>query len=326
MNRLRQLAPILIAIVVALLVVVLGFSLNPTTGISLLVTLLAVFLIWQWRYRKRAASIRKLSTQLRRVLSGDYHLDLQDYEEGELAVLSADIYKLVTAFREQASALQKDRTWLADSISDISHQLKTPITSMMMLTDLLKKDLDDNRRRQFLQQLSGQTDRLQWLVKNLLTLSKLDAHAIVYRPETISLHDIITQAAQPLLIGMELKNQNLEITGAVTENLVVDGDWLAEAVTNILKNANEHAPIDSTIQVEALDLPMSKAIAVHNQGTIAPVDLPNIFTRFYRGRQAAKDSIGIGLAIAKAIVTQQGGQIEVQSSDDKTSFVIRFPK
>lgn len=307
-------------------VVYIGFREHRVLGGLLLLSIIGLLSAW-WRHEaKRQRAIRQLSTQLRRVLSGDYHLDIRDYEEGELAVLSADIYKLVTAFREQSSALMANRTWLADSISDISHQLKTPITSLMMLTDLLKKDLSPERRREFIYQLGSQTDRLQWLVKNLLTLSKLDANAVAYYPEPIRADDLIRLAAQPLLIGMELKNQTLEVIGQLEYTLIVDGDWLAEAVTNILKNAHEHGPADSIIQVEVRDLPMAFTIAIHNRGVIPATDLPHIFTRFYRGSGAGKDSIGIGLAIARAIVTQQGGQIDVETTPDSTGFIIRFPK
>lgn len=326
MKPIKALVPLIIVLILAALIVSFGFSINRLSGIVILLVVTVTMVTWYVLQRKRKSAIMQLSTQLRRILSGDYHLDIQTYEEGELAVLSADIYKLVTAFREQSILLKKDKTWLADSISDISHQLKTPITSMLMLTDLLKKDLEESRRKQFLQQLSAQTDRLQWLVKNLLTLSKLDALAIVYRKAKFPMGELIELASEPLLISMELKNQTLSVTGALDQELSVDGDWLAEALTNILKNATEHAPMDSGITVEAHDLPMSRMISVTNEGVISPIDLPHIFTRFYRGRQSAKDSIGIGLAISQAIVQQQGGSIEANTTDTTTTFMIRFPK
>lgn len=320
--------PWLLPLIILMLSVFSGFifGLNTTAGLWVSATLLVVGLVWLYQTRKRAQSIKRLSTQLRRLLSGDYQLDLAEYEEGELSVLSADLYKLMIAFREQQANLIEDKTWLADSISDISHQLKTPITSMMMLTDLLKKDLEPERRKQFLNQLSSQTDRLQWLVRNLLTLSKLDAHAIVYSPESISYQELIERSVEPLLISMELKNQQLDIIGDHDSALTVDGNWLVESLTNMIKNASDHGPIDSPIHIKASNLPMSHTFEITNQGMIDPTDLPHLFTRFYRGRHAGSESVGIGLAISRAIVVQQGGTIEVESKNEQTTFRIRFPK
>lgn len=318
--------PILITILIGLAVIAASYQLNPQAGLLMAVTLILAGIVWLVQTRKRNQQIKRLSTKLRRVLSGDYQLDLTEYEEGELSVLSADLYKLMIAFREQQAILIEDKTWLADSISDISHQLKTPITSMMMLTDLLKKDLEPERRRQFLNQLSSQTDRLQWLVRNLLTLSKLDAQAIRYTPELVTYQELIDLSIEPLLISLELKEQPLQIEGDLAAKLLIDGNWLAEALTNIIKNASDHGPRQAPIIVRAMDRPMSHTFEITNQGMISPQDLPHLFTRFYRGQHASTDSVGIGLAISRAIVVQQGGNIEVESHDDQTTFRIRFPK
>lgn len=302
------------------------YWLHPSAGLVTALCLIIIGTIWLVAVYRRRRLIKHLSTQLRRLLNGDYTLDFSHYEEGELAALSADLYKLMTAFREQQASLLADKTWLADAISDISHQLKTPITSMMMLTDLLKKDLAPDRRRQFLSQLSKQTDRLQWLVKNLLTLSKLDAQAIIYSPAEVTYQQLFDRALEPLLINLELKNQSLELTGELSEKIVVDENWLAESLTNIIKNASDHGAPASPIQLIASERPMSHTIEVINQGEIAPQDLPHLFTRFYRGQHTSSDSVGIGLAISRAIVVQQGGQIEVETKAGQTIFRIRFPK
>lgn len=302
------------------------FLLHRPAGLIMAGAFLAIAGLWLIAYYRRDRAIKHLSTQLRRLLSGEYVLDFSQYEEGELAVLAADLYKLMTAFREQQASLLADKTWLADAISDISHQLKTPITSMMMLTDLLKKDLEPDRRRQFLNQLSKQTDRLQWLVKNLLTLSKLDAQAVIYSPAEVTYQQLFDRALEPLLINLELKNQSVELTGELSDKIVVDENWLAESLTNIIKNASDHGAPASPIQLIASERPMSHTIEVINQGEIAPQDLPHLFTRFYRGQHTSSDSVGIGLAISRAIVVQQGGQIEVESKAGQTIFRIRFPK
>lgn len=324
MRRIRF--PVLIVILIGLAVIGLSYLFSPEAGLLIAVTLVCLGILWIDQTRRRNRRIKRLSTKLRQVLAGDYQIDLSEYEEGELSVLSADLYKLMIAFREQQASLIEDKTWLADSISDISHQLKTPITSMMMLTDLLKKDLEPQRRRQFLNQLSSQTDRLQWLVKNLLTLSKLDAQAIIYSPDFISYRDLIHQAIEPLLISLELKEQTLQVRGNLDTQILIDGNWLTEALTNIIKNASDHGPQNAPIVIEASDRPMSHTFEIINQGMISAKDLPHLFTRFYRGQQAATDSVGIGLAISREIVVQQGGNIEVESQAGLTTFRLRFPK
>lgn len=314
------------AVLAAGYAVYISFRWDMRAGMLLAGILILIASVWAIEQYRRRRVIRELSTQLRRLLSGSEVMDITQYEEGELAALSADIYKVMVAFREQAATLQGEKLWLADAISDISHQLKTPITSMLMLTDLLKKDLSEERRNQFIKQLSSQSVRLQWLVQSLLTLSKLDAQAIVYQLAPVTYRDLIEKAGEPLLIAMELKGQRLEVTGDLDSSLQVDRNWTAEAIGNVIKNASEHGPRDSVIRVEGSDRPMSRVIEVTNSGDIPANELPHLFTRFYRGSQAATDSVGIGLAISQAIIQQQGGQIEALSREGETTFCIRFPK
>ncbi len=314
------------AVLAAGYAVYISFRWDMRAGMLLAGILILIASVWAIEQYRRRRVIRELSTQLRRLLSGSEVMDITQYEEGELAALSADIYKVMVAFREQAATLQGEKLWLADAISDISHQLKTPITSMLMLTDLLKKDLSEERRSQFIKQLSSQSVRLQWLVQSLLTLSKLDAQAIVYQLAPVTYRDLIEKAGEPLLIAMELKGQRLEVTGDLDASLQVDRNWTAEAIGNVIKNALEHGPRDSVIRVEGSDRPMSRVIEVTNSGDIPANELPHLFTRFYRGSQAATDSVGIGLAISQAIIQQQGGQIEALSREGETTFCIRFPK
>lgn len=326
MMKKHQIVFSLILLLALLLSLIYVFRLNQEAGVVFAINLFVIsiaYFIFEYFRKKR---IQKLSRQLRRVLTGDLSIPIQDYEEGELAVLSADIYKIIVAFKEQSKVLFSDKQWLADSLSDISHQLRTPITSMLMLTDLLKKDLEPERKKLFLQQLSNQVERLQWLVKNLLTLSKLDAQAIIYHPKTHQADELIKLAAEPLLISMDLKNQELKLSGNLGMTLEVDGNWLAEALGNLIKNASEHGPQQTAIQLDVKDLPMNKIISVSNQGSIPTAEQAKLFTRFYRGKNAAPDSVGIGLAIAQAIVRQQGGQIDLRSVDNQTTFSIRFPK
>lgn len=284
---------------------------------------LSLFLITSQR---RAKQISRLSSSVREVLAGNDHLDFGQYKEGELYILAADLQKIAGAYRQQAAALRRDKAYLYDAISDISHQLKTPITSLFVISEVLRDELSATEKASFEWQLNQQIERLDWLVKSLLTLAKLDADAVVFRKEPTTLGKIARLALSPLAIKADLADLQVEIKGDTKTTLNVDENWLVEALGNVIKNAIEHAAEKSTIDIICQDLPMSKQIAVHNKGVIRTEELAHLFDRFYKRPGADKDSIGIGLSITKAIVQAQGGQVEAVSKDHQTIFHLRFPK
>lgn len=304
-----------------------SFFIHWLAGAVMIVTLIILGYIAYVESRNRKKKINALSLQLRRLIQGDYRFDFGAFEEGELEVLSSDLGKLVISYREQADALLRDKVWLSNSLSDISHQLKTPITSMNVLIDLLKEDdLDEAQRNEFIRRLGRQINRLDWLVRNLLILSKLDAESIVYTKEDITCHQLLLQALEPMQINFELKEQPVRLSGQIDSVIKVDRNWTAEALTNILKNASEHGPFGKAVELRVIDGPMTTAIEITNEGEIAPHDMPHLFTRFYRGNHAHEDSVGIGLAICRAIAVQQGAQVEVESGEGTTTFRMRFPR
>lgn len=288
-----------------------------------ILVLAATWVFQRWRYRQ----IQRLSDYLDRILRKDFSLDLQDNTEGELSILKNKISKVTIMLSEQAELLQKDKRFLADAMSDISHQLKTPLTSMMVMTELLNDpSLPAERREEFLHKLRSQLERIQWLLSSLLKLSRLDARAVVFHKETVSLKQIIDAALQPLLIPLELKGQ--QITEAGLENIAVSADlhWTAEAVLNILKNCMEHTPQGGTLCLTAEENPIYTALHIRDNGEGIPKEeLPHIFERFYRGRNSAPDSVGIGLAMAKEILQAQGAQLSAVSTVGAgTEFTIKF--
>lgn len=297
----------------------------PAAAIFLVCMLLAgaaVLLFTRWRYRK----IDELAEYLRRVNTGDYTLDVSGYQEGELSILGSEIYKTTVMLREQNEALQTEQKNLTAALSDISHQLKTPLTSMFVMTDLLmREDLPECRRAEFTDKIRAQLTRLQWLVSSLLKLSKLEAKSVVFHKQAVSAHALIERACQPLLIPMEIKSQTLTVC-AGEEALTCDINWTAEALLNILKNCVEHTPQGGEITVSCAQNPFYTRIAIADNGQgIDKADLPHIFDRFYRGKNASDDSVGIGLAMANAIIKGQGGIIHVKSEQGKgTSFVIQL--
>jgi len=286
-----------------------------------------ITLLLVYTYR-RYEQIDRLSAYLARINRGDDSLDLRDNAEGELSILKSEIYKVTVTLKEQNELLRRDKTAMADALSDISHQLKTPLTSMFMMTDLiLDAGLTEEERRTFTGRIQLQLERLQWLVASLLKLSKLDAGTARMEPAPVAAQKLVDRAMEPLRIPMELKEQKLRLTGDEV-TLWCSEPWTAEALLNILKNCVEHTPIQGEIAVAFTENPLFTQVQITDTGPgIDPNDLPHIFKRFYRGKHASDDSVGIGLAMAAAIVEGQGGTVEAKSHPEQGGeFVLRFPR
>lgn len=318
---------LLVLTLITALGTVCAYAIAPLAGVAVLITgliLTGVALGFTlWRYRQLA----RLSADLRSIAAGDYSLDIRDNREGELSILKSNIYKVTLMLSEQSELLKKDKRYLADALSDISHQLRTPLTSMGVLTDLLlDPSLKEEKRNEFLRSIRSQLERTRWLVSSLLKLSKIDAGAVRFKKEQHELRRMLDQAAQPLLIPMELREQTLAITCPSGLAFTGDLNWTAEAVLNVLKNAMEHTPHGGTITVTCTANPLYTELTVADNGSgITPADLPHIFERFYKGQTSGEDSIGIGLAMAKAILGHQNAEIVAESKPGVGSwFGIKF--
>lgn len=292
---------------------------------TFLLLIISNYFFIRYRYYK----INQLSTYLQNLRESKFELFIKDYEEGELSILKSEIYKLTVLLTEQSELLLQDRTYLADSLSDISHQLKTPLTSMMVMADLLEQDdLPLVKRKEFTSKIQTQLQRMDWLVSTLLKMSKLDAKTVTLKKKPILINELIHKASAHLLIAMEKKEQTFLIQGESTLSLICDPAWTVEAFSNLLKNSVEHATKKSHISISFEETILYTKVQIHNLGVpIPPEDLPHIFTRFYRGKNANPDSVGIGLAFAKQIITLQNGIIFVESSEcNGTTFTIKFYK
>lgn len=293
-------------------------------GISVLCSSTAALLFTRHRYK----SIEKLNTYLKRINSGDYALDVRDNTEGELSILKSEIYKVTVMLRERSELLERDKVALQNALSDISHQLKTPVTSMFVMTDLLlTPDLPDDRRLAFTDRIRAQLERLSWLVSALLKLSRLDARAVSFKRGRVPAKRLLDKALTPLRIPAELKSIILRVCDNGV-SVDCDENWTAEAVLNIVKNCVEHTPEGGTIDITCSENPLFAQIHIEDSGAgISPDDLPHIFTRFYRGSNAADDSVGIGLAMAATIVQEQCGSIDAgPAASGGSAFTLRFPK
>lgn len=272
--------------------------------------------------------IKKINKYLYKVLSDNYTFDIREYEEGDISNLRNDIYKVTTKLKNMSEKSIADKKYLESVLSDISHQIKTPLTSMYVINDLLLNDeMDAKTRKEFLNKNRLQLERMEWLVGSLLKMSRLDSGSEVLNHHKVVVKDLINIALEPLKIPMELKDITL-ITN-IPDNIYFEGDlkWSSEALINIIKNAYEHTPIGGEIKIVSTDNPLYVEISITDNGEgISEEEIPLIFKRFYKG-SSNKESIGIGLNMAKMIIEKQNGVIEVNSEKGKyTTFIIRIYK
>lgn len=304
---------------------------NKMTAIfSLIILIFAVlvFLIVYFYLLKLDNSISNISKYINRLLNKDYALDIIDNDEGSLSALKNDIYKITVILKEQNEVLKQNKMHLANNLADISHQLKTPLTSMLIMSDLLQnEDLSREDQKKFLGVIRSQLKRIEWLVSSLLKMAKLDAKTVEFKKEKIYADDLILKSIEPVNMLMKEKNQQFVLTGD-NPMIEIDINWTSEALLNILKNCCEHMPEGGKLKAEVFDSVMYTEIVISDNGEgISGKDLPFIFERFYRASKSSNDSVGIGLAMSYSILTSQDATIHVRSKlNVGTVFSIRFYK
>lgn len=250
-------------------------------------------------------------------------------QEGQVGLLKTELLKMTTILNEKVELLKSEKIFLNNTISDISHQLKTPMTSLIMLNDLLYNDIPYEVKIDFLDKIKNQLNRMDWLIKSMLKLSKVEAKVIKFKKDKIKFSELIHRAIQPMKIPMEIKNQKLTIEGNDNVSYIGDIDWSVEALVNIIKNCIEHTPEFGNISMAYKENPLFSELIIKDDGEgIDKKDIPHIFKRFYRGKSSSKeDSVGIGLAMSKSIIESQNGDIYVNSEKGKgTEFHIIFHK
>ena len=310
-----------------LMVICGSVFLGIKTGILVLLTGLVLMAVFIFYTRKRYKKIVDLNDYLVRVLAENDNDEILDQEEGELSILKTNIYKTTSTLKFQKELLSDDKKNLAAAIADISHQLKTPLTSMMVMNDLLVDEQDENKRTEFLQTQSSQLNRMNWLIQTLLKLSKLDAGTIVLKKEDVSSAELIDEAVKPFGIQFDLRN--IKFKSDISDIIIrCDKNWTVEAIQNIIKNCIEHMDDGGELSVTMVDTNIFTQLTIRDTGCgIAAEDIPHIFERFYKGKNAGKDSVGIGLALSKSIIEGEQGEITVESTEGAgTKFIIKFYK
>ena len=253
-------------------------------------------------------------------------------EDGEWGVLQSEIYKVVALLRQQYSEEKRQKQYLADMLSNISHQIKTPLTAISLMTELLEQpSLTEEQRLDYAGKIDTQVTRVTWLIRHLLTLSQLEAGAVEMKQEEISLLSVIQQVRASLSVLSELKG--VEILLDIPSEITIKGDrhWLSEAMMNIVKNGIEHndKPDGGSfayVRITATQTPIFVRVKIEDNGSgIGEQDLPHIFERFYKAKNAPPQSVGIGLALAKQIIVSLNGKIDVQSKKHQGSvFTVTF--
>lgn len=290
--------------------------------ITILFIILIIFI------KKIYGSIKGLSNYTSNILNNKYDLDIRSYDEGDISNLKNDLYKMTIKLKEQSELSTKDKMYLQDMLSNISHQLKTPLTGMYVINELLyEKNMSLEKERELLSKNKRELERIEWLIVSLLKVSRIDSGTLKFSHDKIRVIDIIDKAIEPLKISLELKSIKLNMD--VDNYIYIYGDleWCSEAILNIIKNAIEHTNKNGVIDIEVLDNPIYTLVSIKDNGCgISSEDLPHIFERFYKGKHN-KDSIGIGLNLSKTIINNMNGEILVNSTLGKeTVFDIKFYK
>ena len=311
----------------------LEISMNTSLkiNIAIIVVLGVIAIIVALIYTsKRDKNLREINKYLDKVNNGNYELKIEENGEDEISRLRNELYKTTILLRESAENSEKEKTNLSNSLADISHQLKTPLTSIRIMLDNIEENpnMDEKTRNEFIEEISRQIDWISSLVISLLKLAKFDAGAIIMQDTQINVKKLIDNVINNLAIMIDIKN--IKIEEKIDEDVILRADynWQLEALTNIIKNCIEHSKEDSSIKIEVENNSIFVKIKITDEGEgIAKEDISHIFERFYKSKQASENSIGIGLSLAKTIIEKENGYIKVDSELGKgTTFEIKYLK
>ncbi|SFE73804.1 Signal transduction histidine kinase [[Lactobacillus] rogosae] len=314
-------------------------NVNIIVSTSIIGVMSVLFIICFCMYlRRRKKDIFELQDYMDKISRGNYELEINDNSEDELSSLKNSLYKIMVYMKEQADSARIKKVMLAQSVSDISHQLKTPLTSTQVLLDNLNDnpDMDYSTRKKFIYEALNQVNGMSWMIVSMLKLSRIDAGVVEFNNENISINKIIEEAVGNLEVIAEIKNVNIEknIDNRNEDELnksdiYINGDynWNREALQNIIKNAIEHSRHKGTVKINITDNDVYTAVYITNRGDkLSDQRQKQIFERYYSEAKYEDNSMGIGLPLAKAVIEKQGGYISVESDDEETVFIVKYIK
>lgn len=314
-------------------------NVNIIVSTSIIGVMSVLFIICFCMYlRRRKKDIFELQDYMDKISRGNYELEINDNSEDELSSLKNSLYKIMVYMKEQADSARIKKVMLAQSVSDISHQLKTPLTSTQILLDNLNDnpDMEYATRKKFIYEALNQVNGMSWMIVTMLKLSRIDAGVVEFNNENISINKIIEEAVGNLEVIAEIKNVNIEknIDNRNEDELnksdiYIKGDynWNREALQNIIKNAIEHSNDKGTVKINITDNDVYTAVYITNRGEkLSDKQQKQIFERYYSEAKYEDNSMGIGLPLAKAVIEKQGGYISVESDDEETVFIVKYIK
>lgn len=299
-------------------------------NMSFLTITIIILLILYIRYNhKKENDIKDIIKCIEQINKKNYELQIDSISEDELSILKNEIYKTTIMLKESAENSNKDKINLKKSLEDISHQLKTPLTSILVMLDNIIEDpdMDINIRNDFVRDIKRNVVNINFLVQALLKLSKFDANTVHFIKQENDLKTIIKESIKNVSPLCDLRNVNIEFNAKDKSKIVCDAKWQIEAITNIIKNAIDHSKNNSTVTINLSNNNVYSMIEIIDKGEgISKKDISHIFERFYKGENATSDSIGIGLALAKTIIEEDNGSISVESNRIGTKFIIKYFK
>ena len=277
--------------------------------------------------KKKESSLLEITNYLKELNNKNYYLQIDSNTEDELSLLKNEIYKITVMLKEDSINSKQDKINLKKSLEDISHQLKTPLTSILIMLDNLidNPDMDKSLKSSFISDIKRNVLKIHLFIEDILKLSKFDSNTISFNKETRLIKDIINESFYNVCPLSDLKNIKINIKGDEKITINCDFKWQVEALTNILKNSLEYSKPNSQIDISYTKNNVYSEIIIKDYGMgIKKENMPNLFKRFYKCQNSSSDSIGIGLSLAKMIVEKDNGKISVESNKKGTKFTIKY--
>lgn len=297
---------------------------NTIFVVLIICIIVSIFIIYDKRKNK---TLKDITKYIEKINNRNYTLEMDSNSEDELSILKNEIYKTTIMLKEAADNSNLDKINLKKSLEDISHQLKTPLTSILIMLDNIidDPDMDKNIRNDFIRDIKRNIININFLVQSILKLSKFDSNTITFNKKETNISYIVNESIKNVSALCDLKDIKVVIKEKDDSSIICDSKWQIEAITNILKNCIEHSNKDVTINYSSNSIYSMIEIKDTGEG-ISKKDINHIFERFYKGENSSSDSIGIGLSLSKKIIEEDNGTISVESSSNGTKFVIKYFK
>lgn len=318
---------IIIYVIFNIIVFLGALFINIICSIYIILVCLVIEFISLFFTKKRYNDISELTYKIDKILHNNDYTNFDVNKEGELAVLNSEIYKMTVRLREQTERLENEKNYLKDYLANISHQIRTPMTSInIMISRLSRQELTFEDRLKMIKEISKLLTRIEWLITALLKVAQLESDTVKLKKEKTNVEEVVNKALEPLKIQAEIKNIKMKLKIEKNTNYKGDYYWSVEAISNIIKNCIEHSENGGIIEIISETNPIYTEIIITDEGKgICKEDLPHLFERFYRGNNSGSEGIGIGLYLTKMIVSKQNGVITAKNRENKgAEFNIKF--